>query len=114
MTDVPTELLRLRERQEKLSVEVIGHGHDLKNLATGLGELRDDLRRVEDQVEGMSRAEEIADHVTAALRQDRQRYLNGWRRTGAALLALILAAPAAHDLFRWINLAGWIHLPPTL
>ncbi len=71
----------------------------------GLGELRDQLRELErqhdqlaDQVEQLTKAEEIGAAVATAIRHERQQLLTWPRKVAAVALALVLAVPAVHEL----------------
>lgn len=81
---------------------VIGLEFDQRQQARGIGELRDELHELRKVVDGMTEADKIATAVATALRQDRSRWFNGWRRLGAAAGAAILLVPAVHDAVAWL------------
>lgn len=81
-----------------------------KEVGRGLGELRDRLhelelahQELEELVDGMTKAEEIAAAVTVAIRNERRAFINWPRKTVGAVLAVLIAAPALHDLVSWIG-----------
>lgn len=96
------EIFRLRDRQGKQERELAGFDYRLRDLARGLGELRDQVHELREQVDGMTEAEKIATAVAAAMRQDRRRWFNGYRRAGAAAAAVVVLIPAVHDAVSWL------------
>jgi hypothetical protein len=80
-----------------------------RELARGIGELRDQLHELElahkelaELVDRMTKAEEFEDAIAAAIRSERRAFLNAPRKIAAALIALLVAAPAAHDVIVWL------------
>jgi len=100
------ELIRIRDRFHEFSTETTRQLLALDWRAgdheRALGSFRDELRALQAVVDGMTHAEEIAAAVTTALRSDRRRWFNGWRRLGTVLASLVLLVPAVHDLVGWL------------
>lgn len=61
------------------------------------------LTVLEELVDSMSKADEIAEAVTAAMDHSRRARLTLTRKTLAGVAALVLLVPAVHDLFGWIG-----------
>jgi hypothetical protein len=66
-------------------------------------ELASRLAELEELVDGMTRAEEIAHAVVAAQRRERRNVLSVPQRLAGAILALLVAVPAVHELVVWIG-----------
>lgn len=73
----------------------------LRELARGLGELRDRLHDVETILESMTEAEKIAHAVTVALEHDRRARFTFTRKAVAVLAGAVLLVPAVHELILW-------------
>lgn len=109
-SETRAELTRLRDRFHDLEKQGWGTAALAKELGRGLGELRDGLHELErqhnelcEQVDGMSRAEEIGHAVTAALREDRRVRWSLSRLLASGAAALVLLVPAVHDLVTWVG-----------
>lgn len=105
------ELLRLRQSDRELELELVRHDGRLKDQARGLGELRDVVRELradhdalEERVDGMTTAEKIATGVAQGIARERRARWTLARKTGAALAGAILLLPALHDLAVWLAL----------
>jgi len=88
------ELFKLRERVIRLELA-------LRTLGRAQSAQSRQLQAVADRLEGMSKAEELAAAVTDAIRAERHRPITLLQKIAGAILALVLAVPAAHDLANW-------------
>lgn len=102
------EILRLRERVDKLTEKCLGIGYMTDSHARGIGYLRDEIRKAQDQLEGledkvagMNHAEQIAAAVTAALKQSQRARWTIWQKTASAALVLLVALPTVVQVTHW-------------
>lgn len=103
------ELLRLRQTDRELELELVRHDGRLKDQARGLGELRDVVRQLradhddlEERIDGMTTAEKIAAGVATGIARERRARWTTFRKIGAGAGATILLVPALHDAALWL------------
>lgn len=95
---------------------VAGLDYSQKEMRRGLGELRDTIRdtgrelhaavqQVNDKVDNMAHADEIAQNVAAAIRRDRHRRWTAGRKAAAATVAALALIPSLHVAAAWVGLA---------
>ena len=65
--------------------------------------IRADLRRLAGQVDQVTKADEIAQAVTAAMDSSRRARFTFSRKLAGALAAAVLLLPALHDAYLWIR-----------
>lgn len=104
------ELLRLRDKQHELEKQQWGTGALARELGRGLGELRDsvrglrdDLAALEERVEGMTTADKIAAGVAQGIAHERRARWTLARKLVAAGAGTLLLVPALHDLIAWLG-----------
>ena len=93
------ELLRLRDRVHKLSNDVLGLRYEIDALREWRVEVRLQLEQVEYELEGMLKADEVAEAVAEKMSEQHTFHLTLVQKTAAIAVGVVAVADGIKGLF---------------